>query len=118
GGIDRLLGGVGARRTSPARLEPGAALDWWRVEEVDEGRSLTLRAETKLPGTVFLELRAEPVDATTSRYVQRVTFVPDGLPGRAYWYAQLPAHDFVFAVMARTIAGVAGTTQRRRARTA
>jgi uncharacterized protein YbjT (DUF2867 family) len=114
GGIDRLLGGVGARRTTPARLTPGAALDWWRVEDVDEGRSLTLRAETKLPGTVFLELRAEPVDATTSRYVQRVTFVPDGLTGRAYWYAQLPAHDFVFAVMARTIAGVTA----RRARTA
>jgi hypothetical protein len=63
---------------------------------------------------VFLELRAEAVDAMSSRYVQRVTFVPDGLAGRAYWYAQLPAHDFVFAVMARTIAGVSA----RRARTA
>lgn len=113
GGIDRLFGGIGARRTAPARLEAGAALDWWRVESVDDGRSLTLRAETRLPGTVFLELRAEPVDATTSRYVQRVRFVPDGLAGRAYWYAQLPAHDFVFAVMARTIAGVAGTRSRR-----
>jgi uncharacterized protein YbjT (DUF2867 family) len=118
GGIDRLLGGVGARRTTPARLVPGEALDWWRVERVDEGRSLTLRAETKLPGTVYLELRAEPVDATSSRYVQRVTFVPDGLGGRAYWYAQLPAHDFVFAVMARTIAGVAATREKRRVRTA
>lgn len=118
GGIDRLLGGVGARRTTPARLEKGAALDWWRVEEVDEGRSLTLRAETKLPGTVFLELRAEPLDALTSRYVQTVRFLPDGLTGRAYWYAQLPAHEFVFGVMARTIAGVARTTARRRARPA
>ncbi|MCX6463456.1 MAG: SDR family oxidoreductase [Pseudonocardiales bacterium] len=109
GGIDRLLGGVGARRVRPASLVPGAALDWWRVEEVDPGRALVLRAETKLPGEVRLELRAEPVDAGRSRYVQRVTFRPDGLAGRAYWFAQLPAHDFVFAVMARTIAGVAGT---------
>ncbi|QNG50876.1 SDR family oxidoreductase [Pseudonocardia petroleophila] len=117
GGIDRLLGGVGARRTRAARPVEGAALDWWRVEEVDEGRSLTLRAETKLPGTVHLELRAEPVDAGRSRYVQRVVFRPDGLTGRAYWYAQLPAHDFVFAVMARTIAGVARTRARRGAAT-
>lgn len=107
GGIDRLLGGVGARRTRPARLVPGAALDWWRIERVEPGRSLLLRAETRLPGSARLELRAEPVDAHRSRYVQRVTFRPDGLVGRAYWYAQLPAHDFVFAVMARTIAGVA-----------
>ncbi|MDN5747304.1 MAG: SDR family oxidoreductase [Pseudonocardia sp.] len=112
GGIDRLLGGVGARRTRPSRLVPGAALDWWRIEEVDHGRSLLLRAETKLPGAGRLELRAEPVDAHRSRYVQRVTFRPDGLAGRAYWYAQLPAHDFVFAVMARTIAGVALTRNR------
>lgn len=114
GGVDRLIGGIGARRTRPARLVPGAALDWWRVVEVDEGRSLVLRAETRTPGTVHLELRAEPVDAGTSRYVQRVTFRPDGLGGRAYWFAQLPAHDFVFAVMARTIAGTAATRARGR----
>ncbi len=113
GGIDRLLGGVGARRTRPERLEPGAALDWWRVEDVEDGRSLRLRAETKMPGTARLEMRAEP-DGAGSRYVQRVTFTPRGLAGRAYWYAELPAHDFVFAVMARTIAGVAA----RRARSA
>lgn len=106
GGIDRLIGGIGARRTTPAELTPGAALDWWRIEDVQDGRLLRLRAETRLPGTVRLEMRAEPVTATTSRYVQRVTFRPDGLAGRAYWFAQLPAHDFVFAVMARTIAGV------------
>lgn len=114
GGIDRLIGGIGARRTRPARLVPGAPLDWWRIEEVHEGRSLVLRAETRTPGTVHLELRAEPVADGASRYVQRVTFRPDGLGGRAYWLAQLPAHDFVFAVMARTIAGTAGTRARRR----
>jgi hypothetical protein len=63
---------------------------------------------------VFLRMRAEPVDDGRSRYVQRVTFRPDGLPGFAYWYAQLPAHDFVFGVMARTIAGVAGSRVTRR----
>ncbi|SHL25041.1 Uncharacterized conserved protein YbjT, contains NAD(P)-binding and DUF2867 domains [Pseudonocardia thermophila] len=106
GALDALLGGVGARRTRPERLAPGAALDWWRVEAVDEGRMLRLRAESKLPGVARLEMRAEP-DGTGSRYVQRTTFIPDGPAGRLYWYAQLPAHGFVFAVMARTIAGVA-----------
>jgi uncharacterized protein YbjT (DUF2867 family) len=112
GKIDRLFGGIGARRTRPDTLEPGAALDWWRVEAVDEGRMLRLRAEAKLPGTARLEMRAEP-DGTGSRYVQRSTFEPIGLPGRLYWYAQLPAHAFVFAVMARTIAGVAEKGLRR-----
>jgi hypothetical protein len=113
GGIDRLFGGVGARRARPDRLEPGAALDWWIIEGVEDGRSLSLRAETKMPGTARLEMRAEP-DGEGSRYVQRVTFTPHGLVGRAYWFAELPAHDFVFAVMARTIAGVAARRARHR----
>ncbi len=108
GALDRLLGGVGARRTRPARLTPGVALDWWRVEHVEPGRVLRLRAEMRLPGTARLELRVEPA-AGGSRLVQRVTFRPHGAAGRAYWYAQLPAHRFVFGVTARTIAGVAGS---------
>ncbi len=114
GGIDKLLGGVGARRTRPDRLEVGAALDWWRVEELEPGARLLLRAETRMPGTARLELRAEPNGPRRSRYVQRVLFTPDGLAGRLYWYAQRPAHDVVFGVMARTIAGVATHRARRR----
>jgi hypothetical protein len=102
GALDRLVGGVGARRTRPERLHPGAALDWWRVEEVQPGRLLRLRAEMRLPGTARLELRAEP-DGDASRYVQRTTFRPHGVAGRAYWAAQLPAHRLVFAVMARSV---------------
>ena len=114
GGIDKLLGGVGARRTRPDRLEVGAALDWWRVEELEPGARLLLRAETRMPGTARLELRAEPNGPRRSRYVQRVLFTPDGLAGRLYWYAQRPAHDVVFGVMARTVAGVAAHRARRR----
>ncbi len=112
-GLDRLLGGVGARRTRPARLEPGEALDWWRIVDVEPGRRLLLRAETKLPGTARLELVAEPDGPGASRFHQRVTFAPRGPAGLAYWYAQKPLHDFVFAVMARTIAGVAERRARR-----
>ncbi|HYH31765.1 MAG TPA: SDR family oxidoreductase [Pseudonocardia sp.] len=118
GALDRLLGGVGARRVRPLRLAPGAALDWWRVEAVEPGRSLRLRAEMRLPGVARLELRVEPA-AGGSRLVQRVTFHPHGAVGRAYWYAQLPVHRFVFGVTARTIAGVAAMRRapRRSART-
>ncbi len=112
GALDGLLGGVGARRTRPDRLRPGAALDWWRIEAVDPGRSLRLRAEMRLPGTARLELRVEP-DGAATRYVQRVTFQPHGVAGLAYWRAQRPAHRFLFAVTARTVAGVAVSRARR-----
>ncbi|MCY7343020.1 MAG: SDR family oxidoreductase [Pseudonocardia sp.] len=111
GRIDRILGGVGARRTRPERFEPGEALDWWRIEAVEPGRTVVLRAEMALPGVARLEMRAEPA-GEGSRFVQRVTFTPRGPLGRAYWYAQLPAHDFLFAVTARTIAGVASRRAR------
>ncbi|MCW0212831.1 MAG: SDR family oxidoreductase [Pseudonocardia sp.] len=111
--LDGLLGGPGVRRSRPATLVAGAALDWWRVEEVDPGRSILLRAEMRLPGTARLEMRAEPAGEGRSRYVQRVTFAPRGLAGRLYWFAQRPAHDLVFGVMARTVAGVAGGRRRR-----
>lgn len=116
GWLDRLAGGPGDRRTRPSRFAPGEALDWWRIEEVDPGRRLLLRAEARLPGTARLELRVEETGRRTSRYVQRVTFRPRGLAGRAYWYAGLPVHDFVFAVMARTISGVAVTRHRQAVR--
>lgn len=113
GWVDGLLGGPGNRRTKPARLASGAALDFWRITEVDEGRRLRLLAEAALPGTARLELRVDRTGRRTSRYVQRVTFRPRGMAGRAYWYAAYPGQQFVFAVMARTIAGVAATGHRR-----
>jgi uncharacterized protein YbjT (DUF2867 family) len=106
GALDRLVGGIGARRVRPDRLRPGAALDWWRVEEVEPGHVLRLRAEMRMPGTARLELRVEP-DGAGSRYVQRTTFRPQGLLGRLYWQAELPAHRVVFAVMAHRLAAAA-----------
>jgi hypothetical protein len=39
GWLDRLVGGVGLRRgrRDPDRLHTGDALDWWRVERLDNG---------------------------------------------------------------------------------
>jgi len=57
----------------------------------------------RLPGTALLEMSTRPLAYGRSGYTQRVTFRPRGLAGRAYWYAQLPAHQLVFGVMASTI---------------
>ncbi|WP_433508037.1 SDR family oxidoreductase [Pseudonocardia halophobica] len=102
--LDGLVGGVGLRRGRPERLEPGAPVDWWRVEEVDQGHALALRAETRLPGVARLRMTVEPAGDGASRYTQTVTFRPRGLAGRVYWYAQKPGHDLIFGVMARMVA--------------
>ena len=49
GWMDKLVGGVGLRRgrINQNRLSSGDALDWWRVEKLDRGSFLRLRAEMK-----------------------------------------------------------------------
>jgi hypothetical protein len=62
GWLDRLVGGVGLRRgrRDATRLRVGDSLDFWRVEEIEPGRLLRLRAEMRLPGLAWLEMRVEP----------------------------------------------------------
>lgn len=109
GWVDRLFGGVGLRRgrRDPRRLRVGDALDFWRVEEIDRGRLLRLRAEMKLPGLAWLELSVEPLGDGSSTYRQRALFLPKGLLGHAYWWSIAPFHGVVFAGMARNIAAAA-----------
>ena len=109
GWMDRLVGGIGLARgrRSRARLGVGDALDFWRVEAIEPGSFLRLRAEMKVPGLAWLELRAS-ADAGGSRYDQRAVFFPRGLAGRLYWLAVLPFHGLVFAGMASRIAAAAG----------
>lgn len=98
--LDGVVGGVGNRSVRPDQLLPGAPWDTWRIETVEPGVSVVLRSEMRLPGTALLTMSVTAVDEATSRYEQRVSFTPSGLFGRAYWYAQLPAHQLVFGVMA------------------
>ena len=117
GWLDRLVGGVGLRRgrRDPNRLHTGDALDWWRVERIDDGsdrsdggdgsdgsRLLRLRAEMKVPGRAWLEMSVAP-GATGSRYRQRAVFLPRGLVGHLYWWAVAPFHGLVFGGMVRNI---------------
>lgn len=109
GWLDQLLGGVGAHRgrRDPDRVRTGEVLDWWRVENVEHGRTLLLRAEMRMPGTAWLQLGVHTGPEGRATLRQEVTFVPGGLTGQLYWWAQRPAHDVVFGVMAGGIAAAA-----------
>lgn len=100
GVLDRLVGGVGLRRgrRDPRRLRIGETVDFWRVEEIEPGRLLRLRAEMRLPGLAWLELGVSEHESRT-RYTQRALFHPRGLAGHLYWWASRPFHDRVFGGM-------------------
>jgi uncharacterized protein YbjT (DUF2867 family) len=104
--IDRLAGGVGMRRgrRHPDELRPGDALDFWRVEAVEPGRLIRLRAEMKLPGLAWLQFEARPRPAGGARLIQTAFFEPHGLAGLAYWYLLYPIHQLIFSGMAQAVA--------------
>lgn len=105
GFVDLLAGGVGLRRgrRHPVRLSPGATVDFWRVEAIEPGRLLRLRAEMKLPGRAWLEFAVDgDTDGSTIR--QTATFEPAGWAGAAYWHTLRPVHHRVFGGMLRAIA--------------
>jgi len=111
--MDRVVGGVGLRRGRRSRTAArvGDAIDFWRVEAVDQtedGHLLRLRAEMKVPGEAWLELRAVP-EGDGARYEQRAVFFPRGLLGRLYWLAVLPFHGLIFSGMAARITAAAET---------
>jgi len=106
GAAERLLGGPGHRITGPGRpLRPGDEMDFWRVLEVDPPSRLRLRAESLLPGTARLDVLVE-ADGAGSRVALRTEFEPAGALGHAFWWAELPAHRVVFALMARRLAAL------------
>lgn len=121
GGLDRLVGGPGLRRgrRDPHQLLAGEAVDFWRVETVDPGRRLLLRAEMKVPGRAWLQWEVQPeehpgaqqaevgadaADRPVSRLVQTALFEPRGLGGVLYWYALYPLHAVIFTGLVKAIA--------------
>lgn len=106
--IDKWLGGVGLRRgrREPERLRPGDALDFWRVDAVEEPKRLVLVAEMRLPGEAVLEFLVEP-ERGGARVSQVARFRPRGLAGLSYWYGIWPLHALVFRGMIRGLARAA-----------
>lgn len=107
--LDKLVGGVGARRgrRHPERLVVGDAVDWWRVEAIERGHLLRLRAEMRVPGSAWLEMVVEPAEGGGTRYRQRAIYFPRGLRGKAYWWAIWPFHALIFPAMARNLLAAA-----------
>lgn len=101
GWMDKLVGGVGLRRgrRHPDELRVGEALDFWRVEAVEPGRLLRLRAEMKVPGKAWLEFQSVPQPGGKTLLVQVAYFAPHGLSGFLYWYLLYPIHTFIFSGM-------------------
>lgn len=122
GWMDKLAGGVGLARgrRSPNHLQLNDTVDWWRVETLDRGRLLRLRAEMIVPGRAWLEFEVTPQkddgggDADEdggSVFRQRAIFFPRGLWGRLYWLAVLPFHGIIFKDMASRITAAAIATK-------
>jgi hypothetical protein len=95
-------------RRSPHELRAGDTLDCWRVEDVQPGRLLRLRAEMKTPGPAWLQFEAQPRADGGALLIQTAFFEPRGLRGLCYWYALYPVHQLIFSGMARAIARQAG----------
>ncbi len=112
--MDRFVGGPGLHRgrRDPNVVHVGDALDWWRVEEVDAGRLLRLRAEMRLPGLAWLDLIVEADDQGRTVFRQKAYFHPKGLLGQAYWTAVTPFHGVVFGGMQRNMAKAAEQLER------
>ncbi len=105
GVIDKMAGGVGLRRgrRNAIELNPGDALDFWRVLIADrENKRLLLFAEMKVPGEAWLEFK---ICRKADGYylTQTATFMPKGLSGRAYWWGLLPIHLVMFQGMIKRI---------------
>jgi hypothetical protein len=101
-----MVGGPGLRRNrrDPDELRVGDALDFWRVEAVEPGRLMRLRAEMKMPGRAWLQLEAKPYENGRTLLVQTAFMAPKGLPGLLYWYGLYPIHGVIFSGMISEIA--------------
>lgn len=106
GVIDKMVGGVGLRRgrRNATELNPGDALDFWRVLIADrENKRLLLFAEMKVPGEAWLEFKIV-LNEDGHYLIQTATFMPKGLSGRLYWWLLLPIHLLMFKGMIKAIA--------------
>ena len=104
GWVDRLLLGVGTLRgrRSSSTLRIGDALDFWRVEDLQPGRRILLRAEMKMPGLAWLEFLLQDKGEKRELAV-KAYFSTQTLGGRLYWYCFLPFHHFIFVRLLQQI---------------
>jgi hypothetical protein len=102
--------GTVAGRRDPDHLRPGDALDFWRVEAIEPGHLLRLRAEMKLPGLAGIVTRR----TCRADGLPAARHVPFTWPGRPALLARVAvtACHIVFGGMARNITGQPSTPGR------
>jgi len=103
--IDRLFGGVGLRRgrRDGNHIRSGDAIDFWRVEAVEPGKLLRLRAEMKVPGLAWLQFESQSFQNNQTKLLQTAYFAPKGLTGFLYWYILYPFHSLIFSGLIRKL---------------
>jgi Protein of unknown function (DUF2867) len=103
--LDRVTGGVGKERgrRHPRDVRPGDVIDFWRVEKVEEGRLLRLRAEMRMFGLGWLEFNTLPGEGGRTRLLVTAYYLPKGFLGILYWLILYPVHAAIFTGLARAI---------------
>ena len=104
GWIDRMIGGVGLirGRRDANQLRVGDAVDFWRVEKIQAGTELLLRAEMISPGFSWLQFELVPGDYETTRVVLRAHFIPKPFWGDLYWLLMSKFHSYIFQGMLKS----------------
>lgn len=111
--IDKIAGGVGGNRgrRDPMILLPGDAVDFWRVEDIEQYRMLRLRSEMKAPGRGWLQFETDEIRGEHGKRETIVSihaiFEPLGLSGLLYWYLLYPFHSIIFKKMLAKISEAA-----------
>lgn len=111
--IDRLVGGVGGRRSArkPGLPQAGDQLDFWTVLECKPPDRLRLRADMKLPGRAWLQLETTQAEGGCV-VTQTAAFDPKGFFGLMYWWLLYPVHAVVFGGMLSGLERVATRSAR------
>jgi hypothetical protein len=106
---DWLVGGPGLTRgrRHPTELRVGDRIDYWTVLALQPERRLTLHFGMRAPGSGVLEFEVDSEPAPAPPGQTRLTITaywhPQGVWGLLYWYALVPAHLFIFRLMARAM---------------
>ena len=101
--IDKYLLGIGRSRgrRSMKSLRINDVIDYWRVEDLRDDR-LLIRAEMKLPGKVWLEIKTYPQDNLTSISVTAY-FLTNSPMSNFYWHLFKPLHRFALRNLIKQI---------------
>jgi uncharacterized protein YbjT (DUF2867 family) len=88
--------GEDLRLGRPERVEAGATVDWWTVEE-REPQTLVLSTRTWFCGEAWLGFRVAPDGPPAIEQVGSLR--TKGVLGMAYWWALWPIHQIAFRAM-------------------